>query len=58
MSGTVSATAIAGHMAASEDRHPQVCEVGQVDGDGTWHAMFVITLTNGQRFAVTVEETA
>jgi hypothetical protein len=45
-------------MAASEDRHPQVREVGQVDSDGTWHALFVITLTNGQRFAVTVEETA
>ena len=55
---TVSATAVASSMAANEAQHPHVGDVTLVDGDdGGGHALFTITLTNGQRFRVTVEET-
>lgn len=53
---TVSATAIAGHMAAAEARHPQVAEVLDVDTDQLGYALFTVILGNGQRFRVTVEE--
>jgi hypothetical protein len=56
MNGTVSATAIAQHMAASEGQHPQVGEVLPVDTDQLGYALFTVILKNGQRFRVTVEE--
>ena len=52
----VSATNVAEQVAAMISRDPRFAGVNAVDTDAAGYALFVVTLPNGQRFRIDVDQ--